>query len=190
MKTFLLTGRSGMGKSSFINTTFGIRVPTDDFEACTRVVEMYGRDTPFGEVRLFDSPGLAEKDGRHDQLYLGMIQEAIKGVHLDAMIYVTRLDETRFRPEEKTTLERLTAHLGSRTWERSWLVLTHAASVPKERFDAQLEHRMRDIRGCLVEATSAPGCGPRFGNFRKILVVDNVVFNWSEDCRPLLTFFR
>jgi hypothetical protein len=183
-------GRTGVGKSSFINSAFGIDTPTDPYEACTKVVEYYSRDTPFGEVRLFDSPGLAEQDGRHDHVYLDMVKDRMQTVHLEAMIYITPLNETRFREEEQHTIERLTTQLGGRIWNSSWLALTFAASVTPERRDEAANHRSDSIAIFLRDLTSKVGRGPRFDGFRNILLIDNVVPRWSPRCQPLLTFFR
>jgi energy-coupling factor transporter ATP-binding protein EcfA2 len=190
LRTYLLTGRTGVGKSSFINSTFGIEIPTDDYEACTKVVEYYSEKTPFGEVRLIDSPGLAERDSRFDQFYLDNVKEKIAGARLEAILYVTPLNESRFRPEEERTLEKITTHLGSIIWQSSWLILTFAASVSDDRRSEAATRRLDSIGLFLSQLTSGPAQGPRFRGFRQVLLVDNVIPRWNPNCRPILTFFR
>ena len=42
MRKYLLVGRTGVGKSSFINSVFGQYIAeTAEYEACTRVLEHY-----------------------------------------------------------------------------------------------------------------------------------------------------
>jgi predicted GTPase len=46
MRTFLIIGQTGVGKSSFINATFGEKTAEiSEFEACTKLIEYYPRQT-------------------------------------------------------------------------------------------------------------------------------------------------
>jgi GTPase Era involved in 16S rRNA processing len=188
MKTYLLIGRTGVGKSSFVNATFGVQLAhIDDYEACTTIVEAHSRTTDFGAVCLIDTPGLAEHDGKFDEKYLGMIKERLAMTAIEALLYLTPLSEPRFRPEEQTALEKLTKSLGGRVWRSSMLILTFAASVAPERVDETAFRRERFVSSFIVELTTAAG-GMRFSGFRQVLLVDNVVPNWNPGCRPLASF--
>jgi energy-coupling factor transporter ATP-binding protein EcfA2 len=189
MKSYLLVGRTGVGKSSFINSAFGIDVPTDPYEACTKVVEYYHSNTTYGKVRFFDSPGLAELDGCRDQTYLNLAKARITNVDLEAMIYVSPLNETRFREEEQESLRQITCTLGRAIWASSWLVLTFAASVLPDRREDVARHRHDSIMSFVRDLTTGYHDRKRFRGFRQVLLVDNVVPKWSVRSRPLDDFF-
>jgi len=95
MRNYLLLGRTGVGKSSFINTVFGEDVTEiSDFEACTKVVHHYVYDTPLGNICFIDT--LAEdEDRKTDEDYLSLIKENVDFQSLYAVLYVSRLDERR-----------------------------------------------------------------------------------------------
>ena len=193
MKTYLIAGRTGVGKSSFVNNTFGIRLAeTSPLRACTKVVEYHSRTTPFGPVALIDTPGLAEDDEDLDIAYLKLVSERLKSTHIDSMIYVTTLKDNRtLRTEEKTALRLLTEHLGGRIWEPSWLVLTFAASVSSSDRWSHAKHVRSTLESYLTGLT---GLGTnRTGRYRemqfeRMLLTDNVVSGWSDNCRPTAEF--
>jgi hypothetical protein len=185
-RDYLLTGRTGVGKASFIN--YLLRQDAAEVHAyrpCTSRLEHY--DLP--GVRLHDSPGLAEAGGRNDDTYLGMVESHIENVRLYGLVYITPLSEPRFREEEQNALLKLTTRLSAKVWKSAWLVLTFAADVPAERKIEAARHRLGDLNAFLGELTAMPGFGPRFDGFRAVLLVDNVVESWTNAGRPLLEFF-
>ena len=184
MRKFLLVGRTGVGKSCFVNASFGNYISeTSEFEACTKTVQYYAQDTPFGNICLIDTPGLAEDHKALDEKYLDLIRRTIDLEQIEAIIYVTRLNETRFRPDEKRTLRLLSNHLGSHLLNRSWLVLTFAASVPNDVREEVTRQRVNDIETFLREnALKFP-----FKEFRVKLRVDNIVPGWNKKGVPILS---
>jgi hypothetical protein len=189
MKHYVLAGRTGVGKSSFINSAFGDHLAkVDPYEACTKVVDYYARNTAYGEVCLIDTPGMAEDDGRHDVTYLRMVLDRIKSISVEAFIYVTPLKETRFRAEEQEALIKITQHLGPSIWSSSWLVFTFAASVPEEDRSEAVDHHHRHFHSLLSRIAKPNGFLGGFRGFRNLLLVDNKVSRWSPTCRPLASF--
>lgn len=195
MKRFLVIGRTGVGKSSFVNATFGNPLsPTSPYEACTKVVERFAHGTPFGDVCLIDTPGLAEADHALDEEYLQLIRRQVDVSQCDAVLYLSRLDETRLRADEMRSLSMITHHLGVALWGRAWLVLTFAASVPADRRAAATESRINQIEGHLRAICAehwAPTLfkfTPPFHAFQVKILVDNVVDNWASNCRPIAAF--
>jgi predicted GTPase len=177
MRKFLIVGRTGVGKSSFINSTFGVHVAkTSDFEACTKIVEHYARNTSLGDVCLIDTPGLAEEDEACDRAYLSMVKSKVNLHSIHATLYVSRLDETRFRPDEKRTLRLLTEQLGSTIWQRTILVFTFAGSIPYSRVEEATGRRTQQIGEYLATLTSY-----RFSGFQEVWQTDNVVYDWTPD---------
>jgi len=181
MKKFLLVGRTGVGKSSFINTTFGCNVAaTSEFEACTKVVQYHANNTQWGDVCLIDTPGLAEDTMDIDIAYLKMVKREVNFNELQASLYVTRLDDTRFRPDEKRTLQLLTTHLSSSIWDRSILVLTFAASLPYQKRNDAISIRISSIENYLEQITKLEP-NSKFRSFKDCWLTDNVVTNWTTE---------
>lgn len=191
MRKFLLVGRTGVGKSSFVNATFGKYIAeTSEFEACTKLVQHYAYNTPLGNLCLIDTPGLAEDDEAVDQKYLQQVQKTVDLNQLDAIIYVTRLNETRFRPDEKRTLRLLTVGLGASIWHRSWLVLTFSASVSSEQRQEVTQKRIEHIETFLQTTTADNGLKPPFQGFKVKLRVDNLKPNWSANTVPIVSILN
>lgn len=188
MRKFLLVGRTGVGKSSFINGAFGSCIAeTSEYEACTKIVEHYAYKTPLGDVSLIDTPGLAEDDEACDEAYLSLVRAKVNLAQIYATIYVTRLNETRFSPDEKRTLRLLTNRLGASIWNRSILVLTFAASVPEHQREIFAEKRSQQIFDFLQIVTREQDIHKKFQGFEQSWLVDNIVENWTSDGLPILS---
>lgn len=188
MRKFLLVGRTGVGKSSFINAAFGSYIAeTSEYEACTKIVEHYAYKTPLGDVSLIDTPGLAEDDEACDEAYLSLVRAKVNLAQIYATIYVSRLNETRFRPDEKRTLRLLTNRLGASIWNRSILVLTFAASVPNHQLEIVAEKRSQQIFEFIQNLTKEQDIDKIFQGFEQTWLVDNIVENWTSDGLPILS---
>ena len=188
MRKFLLVGRTGVGKSSFINAAFGSYIAeTSEYEACTKIVEHYAYKTPLGDVSLIDTPGLAEDDEACDEAYLSLVRAKVNLAQIYATIYVTRLNETRFRPDEKRTLRLLTNRLGASIWNRSILVLTFAASIPNHQLEIVAEKRSQQIFEFIQNLTKEQDIDKIFQGFEQTWLVDNIVENWASDGLPILS---
>jgi len=60
---YLLFGRTGVGKSSLINTIAQASIaPVDSAYVCTQDITSYSFETPAGKYVLYDSPGFCEDD--------------------------------------------------------------------------------------------------------------------------------
>lgn len=183
MRRFLLTGLTGVGKSSFVNATFGVQLAkTDAFETCTRVVEAYADSTPWGRVCLVDTPGMEAELIDVDDRYLSLVRDYLRNSPCDALLYFSRLNETRFRPDERRAIDRLVTGLGPAPWSHTWLILSFAAAVPSDRVDEQCRHRSQDIHDHFASLLRKTG---HSFHFQKVLLVDNVVPRWSADTVPI-----
>jgi hypothetical protein len=189
VKNYLLMGRTGVGKSSFVNSTFDKPVAkVDAYRACTKIVGYYPEATRYGELCLIDTPGLAEAKGQHDDTYLTIVRDYIQDIAIEALIYVTPLNETRFRGEEQSSLIKITQHLGPAIWSSSWLTLTFAASVDQEDRSGLVDEYLREFDSLLSRIARPNGFLGGFKAFRNVLLVDNKVSDWGPTCRPLAAF--
>lgn len=86
-------GKTGAGKSSFVNAIFGQDVcPVSDVEACTRELQ----EANVGGIILVDCPGIAEsaeRDEEYKKLYTELIPK------LDAIIWVLKGDDRSYGPD-------------------------------------------------------------------------------------------
>ena len=145
MKYFMLIGRTGVGKSSFINTAFGVNTASiSHYESCTKVVKHYSKSSQWGEFCLFDTPGLCEDNDVLDDKYLGLIRNDKSIPHNVTVIYVTVLNDTRFRREEKLALKKIHDYFPS-YFSNMWVVFTFAASVDDARRREVSTRRRNDI---------------------------------------------
>ncbi len=179
MKTFLAIGQTGVGKSSFINSTFGVSLAkTSDYEACTRVVEHYTYSTQLGNLRIVDTPGLGESTQAVDISYLNMIKDYVNYNHVDYYLYITPLNETRFRSTEISTLTLINQFLHDKIWQSAWLILTFAGKVPDNRKTETIDVRAGDIYRLVSSFHHFPYY---FNGFNKVLVIDNCDPNWGKN---------
>lgn len=180
MKNFILVGRTGVGKSSFINAAFGAKLAeTDPYEACTVLPKYYAYGTEYGDICLLDTPGLGEDDVKTDKKYLKRIQKELRHTSLDAVLLVCRLDEKRFCAQDKHSLLLLSERLTSLPWENTWLVFTFCSRVPYHKVDTSAEIRKGQIEEYLMNHN------PQFYGFERIILMDNCVPDWAPDAKPI-----
>jgi len=186
MKNFLILGKTGVGKSSFINSVFGYAIAeTASDEACTKIVSHFALTLDYGEICLIDTPGLAEEGPELDMHYLNMVKNSIKAKEIFMSVFVTPLHDTRFRPSEKFAIKSITEILGRNIWDSSWLVFTFAGLVEKERLNDVCVSKIQHFNTYLNEVL-----GSGFSGFKKIILIDNKINNWTDNGRPIQEFFN
>jgi len=138
-------------------------------------------------VCLIDTPGLGEdEDCETDKNYISLVKSQVNMSQIDAIIYVTRLNETRFRGEEKKILKLLIESFDSRLWQSAWLVFTFSASVlPLER-DKVTQKRKEQIESHVKDCLLAKGA-KTFQGFTVKLRVDNIKRNWAENSTSVIS---
>jgi len=153
--TFMLVGRTGVGKSSTINKLLGEEVAkVGDYEATTIEVEHYQTLINGVKFDIFDTPGLCDdlEENGNDLEYLKRIKKHISQV--DSMWFVTRLDETRVSSDEKRGIRLISETLGDKVWKNCIIIFTFANSVDSSRYQEALEKRTELIRKEIAKYTN------------------------------------
>ena len=139
---FLLVGRTGVGKSSIINELIGEGVaPIGDFEPQTMTVEEYKLPIENANFTVIDTPGLCDDlpEIGNDIEYIKKIKQKVK--HIDNILYVSPLNDTRIRSDEIRGIETITKAFGEKIWENSVIVFTFADAVLPEKYNDKVTER-------------------------------------------------
>ena len=153
--SFLLTGRTGVGKSSTVNSLVGKEVaPVGDYEATTMSVETYNSDIDGIKFTVIDTPGLCDdiEEAENDEKYLGLIKSKVKT--FDCLWFVTRLDETRVSSDEKRGIKLISEALGSDVWKHAIIIFTFAGKVELAKFPEAYGKRTELIRNEIAKHTT------------------------------------
>ena len=130
----LVCGRSGVGKSSLVNSLVGRDVcqvgdpglEVDFLSARTKFTEQNCLKLGNGiQITIYDSPGL--QDGTNEEAYLDDMYRKCKDV--DLVLYCMNMTESRFMPAEITAVGQITKKFTSDIWKKCVLVLTQADRV-------------------------------------------------------------
>lgn len=176
MKYFLLIGKTGVGKSSFVNSCFSTKIAeVSCYEACTKLVKHYTYNCQFGNACIIDTPGLCEDDEYLDNKYISLIKADKEIPKNTTLIYVTPLNETRFRREEKVVLRKIYDNFPT-YFDNLWVIFTFAASIESKKLEDTVDIRMNAIENYILSFYSG------FRGSIKIGAIDNVVNNWSSNC--------
>lgn len=167
--TFLTIGRTGVGKSSTINSLLGAAfAKVGKYTVTTTEVGRY-----YGEIHgirfsIVDTPGLGDRDPkkRNDEKYLHTIKEEVP--HLDSMWFMTRIDETRVRSDEIRTIRLISKIFTPKIWERGIIIFTFSDKVDSDDFPHDLEIRTKLIRDEISNST-----GPLIANQVPVVAVAN-----------------
>lgn len=145
--TFLLIGRTGVGKSSTINSLMAQNIASvGEFEPETFEIKYFELSACGVPFRIIDTPGLCDDltESGNDQKYLDKIKDEIKEV--DCIFFVSKLNETRVTGDEKRAIKLIDEALGSQIWKHTVIVFTFADAVKPEKYAITLSKRTELIQ--------------------------------------------
>ncbi|MDZ7969732.1 MAG: GTPase [Nostoc sp. DedSLP03] len=142
--TFLLVGRTGVGKSSTINTLMGQKLAeVGKFRPVTKSIEEYKSKIEGIPYTVVDTPGLADTS-ENEQEYINSIKSAIP--EPDSIWFVTILGENRVRDDERKTINTISSAFGKQAWEKAVIVFTYADKVDADEYNEYFLERTKLIQ--------------------------------------------
>ena len=162
----LITGKTGVGKSTLVNGLVGRNVAKEgrNLRASTRGVTGYQLTTALGlEIIVWDTPGLQDRTG-NEAAYLAEMKEKCSDV--DIVICCIKLETRTKLGEEQadfTAISKLTETFGPEWWRYSLFVMTFGnmlesmlkttqPTVVEEEFNADIETWKQRIHQALSSA--------------------------------------
>ncbi|GCA78141.1 GTPase [Microcystis aeruginosa] len=131
--TFLEVGRTGVGKSSTINTLIGRDVAeVGHLTATTMEVKTYNLAINDIKIQLIDTPGLCDdlEEKGNDLVYIDRIKKGVPNQEIDLVLFFSSLmaDERSVLKDEKRAIRIISEAFGKKIWEQSVIVFTCACS--------------------------------------------------------------
>ena len=130
--TFLVTGKSGEGKSTLINSLVGRKVcSTGDTHVATTETKLIEAGNINGvDVRIYDTQGVFDGEDEEEKIF-----ESIRGKRIDILIVCVSMVGRAQSRDTKDTISMITKELGQDIWKRAVIVLTQANERQKRNED-------------------------------------------------------
>jgi predicted GTPase len=146
----LFFGKTGVGKTTLLNTLFNLNWPTDNAKACTSELRFAVHKCAYRDLLVVDIPGIAESE-EADKLYNNIYIDALsKAGHI---IWVFQADSRVYRPDQIALLKyqmhfqkdvKITLCLNQidRIGEENW---DNHANTPSKDQMAYIKEKINDI---------------------------------------------
>lgn len=178
---FVAVGRTGVGKSSTVNSLLGEQIaPVGHFERLTATVEEYNASLQGIPCTISDTPGFCDEKAEKntDQAYLNLLISKVPEFH--CMLFVTQLNFSRVDGCEKNIISNISTALGVEVWSHSVVVFTHSNDQLPQSFSDVLKKRTQLIRDCIAESA-----GSEIASGIPTIAVDNL-YTKNPDGKPWL----
>ncbi|MBW4641685.1 MAG: 50S ribosome-binding GTPase [Goleter apudmare HA4340-LM2] len=165
--TFLMVGRTGVGKSSTINSLFGEKIaPEGKYDPTTMEVKSYEHQINNIKFTIIDTPGLCDDipESKNDEKYIKLIKRKVK--QIDSLWFVTRLDESRVTRDEIQSIKIISEAFTVNVWNYAVIIFTCAGKADDYLVD--LKERTKRIRKAIAKYT-----GDKIANNIPAIAVDN-----------------
>ncbi|MBE8999730.1 50S ribosome-binding GTPase [Nostoc sp. LEGE 12447] len=142
---FLLLGKTGVGKSSTVNSLLNQEIaPVGKYDATTMEVQEYEHEINGVKCSIIDTPGLCDDipEKGNNQKYIELIQNQVK--QIDLLWFVTRLDDSRVGEDEKKGIQIISEAFTPKVWEHSVIIFTRANKA--DDYLEELRERTKRIR--------------------------------------------
>lgn len=131
---YLIVGKTGVGKTSLINSVAGIEIAEEgnELDIGTFDVESFKvtHESTGTTLQFWDTPGLFDMTKKSD-LYMDKICD--KYGECDLVLYCSDMTDTRITQQDKRTIHAFTQSLGAAFWQRSCFILTFGNCVEDPR---------------------------------------------------------
>ncbi|WP_339378098.1 GTPase [Calothrix sp. NIES-2100] len=165
--TFLMVGRTGVGKSSTINSLFGENIaPEGKYDPTTMDVKSYEHQINNINFTIIDTPGLCDDipEEKNDQKYINLIKNKVK--QIDSLWFVTRLDDSRVTADEMQGIKIISEAFTVNVWNYAVIIFTRTDKADDYLVD--LKERTKRIRNEIAKHT-----GDHIANNIPVIAVDN-----------------
>ncbi|PSB47517.1 GTPase [Chroococcidiopsis sp. CCNUC1] len=163
----LLVGRTGVGKSSTVNSLMGQQIaPVGKYDPTTMEVESFDCEINGIKFTIVDTPGLCDDlpEKENDRKYIELILSKVKQV--DSLWFVTRLDDPRVTSDEMRGIKIISEAFTPQIWEHAVIIFTRANKA--DDYLGDLHERTKRIRDEIAKHT-----GVELANNIPSVAVDN-----------------
>ena len=109
-KTFIVVGKMGTGKSTFVNNATGSSASTSSgYSSCTQRISTYAKNG----LTIVDTPGLSDPN-KTDEEIVNEINIAAGSLSINGIIFIRNVFEYRWSAEEIHILHHVKA------WYKNW----------------------------------------------------------------------
>jgi GTP-binding protein EngB required for normal cell division len=190
--TYLLFGRTGVGKSSVINTLAQDSLANvNNARVCTYDISSYRFDSPGGSYLIYDSPGFCDDDNpRTDSRYLRQINffldENFNKSHAISLLFSVRIGSTRVRSEDfevvKYLAELLTRFRIPIVFVATWADFSRGGEFVRSQLDKARIQYLAMLDKALLSITNQTLCA---NGFNGAYAVDNTSGIWLNSCNSI-----